>query len=256
MELKVHDVSSTINDKQILHQINLHISRGEFVGLLGPNGSGKSTLLRNIYRSLVPISGWITLQGQDVHKMRTKKLAQHMAVVRQESSLSFDFTVREIVAMGRYPHRKSWETMNQSDESLIRRVLDQVGIDKFIDRSFHTLSGGEKQRVLIARALAQQAKLIVLDEPTNHLDIQSQLQILDILKRLQCSVLTALHDLNIAAHYCDHIYVMKEGHIVAFGPPEKVLQKKLIHDVFQVDCEVIIHPLTKKPNITYLGALP
>src|SRR5699024_3522988 len=254
MELEVNNISLQINERQILENIKLHVESREMVGLLGPNGSGKSTLLKNIYRTLKPDSGWVSLQGNDVNQLRSKTVAKQMAVVRQESTIQFDFTVREIVAMGRFPHRSSWQSNSSEDEQIINNTLVRVGMNEFSERHFNTLSGGEKQRVLIARALAQQAKLIVLDEPTNHLDIHSQIQIMDILKSLNCSVLTALHDLNIAAFYCDRLYIMQDGKLVATGTPEEVLQPSIINKVFNVNCEVMIHPKTLKPHIMFLSA--
>ncbi|PWA12195.1 ABC transporter [Pueribacillus theae] len=255
MNLAAKNVSLTLNDNPILNNMDILVRNQEFVGLLGPNGSGKSTFLKSIYRTMKPDVGWISLANQDIYKLPPRKVARQMAVVRQESAIEFDFSVREIVMMGRFPHKSAFQSDTKQDEELVNETLARVGMQDFAERSFTTLSGGEKQRVLIARALAQQAKLLVLDEPTNHLDIHSQLQIMAILKKLRCTVLTALHDLNIAAVYCDRLYIVKSGEIVASGTPAEVLQPQLINDVFGVDCEVSIHPRTAKPHIVFLSAI-
>lgn len=255
MNLTAKNISLTLNEKPILNNMDIHVRNQEFVGLLGPNGSGKSTFLKSIYRTMKPDVGWISLANQDIYQLPPRKVAQQMAVVRQETAIEFDFTVREMVMMGRFPHKSALQQDTKQDEQLVYETLAQVGMQDFAERSFTTLSGGEKQRVLIARALAQQAKFLVLDEPTNHLDIHSQLQIMAILKKLGCTVLTALHDLNIASVYCDRIYLVKSGEIVASGTPSEIFQPPLIRKVFGVECEVSIHPRTLKPHIVFLSAI-
>ncbi|GAX90306.1 heme ABC transporter ATP-binding protein [Effusibacillus lacus] len=253
MNLTVENVSVSIDKKTLLRNIGLRVEAGEFVGMIGPNGSGKSTLLKSVYRILQPDAGIITLDGEEIHRMSPRQTAQRMAVVRQESPVEFDFSVREIVMMGRSPHKRLLESDTAQDREIVDDALSRVGMQEFLERSYTTLSGGEKQRVLIARALAQQAKFLVLDEPTNHLDIRYQLQIMDLVKVLNVTVLAALHDLNIAAVYCDRLYVIESGEIVAFGTPEEVLRTDIIRDVFGVETEVIIHPITGKPHITFFS---
>lgn len=234
MKLQVKNLSWSIEGKQILHNINLQVSPGEFVGLIGPNGSGKSTLLRCIYRVLKPDTGVITLNDQNIWHLSIREMAQATAVVLQETFTEFDFTVTEMVWMGRNPHQGLFDRQTEKDYSIVFNALVQVGMDGFAERSFASLSGGEKQRVLIARAIAQQARFLILDEPTNHLDIRYQLELLELVKRLGVTTLAALHDLNLAASYCDRIYVLKEGTIAAAGKPEALLQPTLIRDVFGV----------------------
>ena len=254
MNLAAKNISITRDHKPILKNVDILVRDREFVGLLGPNGSGKSTLLKSIYRTMKPDVGWISLENQDVYELSARQVARRMAVVRQESSIEFDFSVREMVMMGRFPHKSVFQSDSKEDEELVEETLARVGLNGFANRRFMTLSGGEKQRVFIARALAQQAKCLVLDEPTNHLDIHSQLQVMAILKELRCTVFTALHDLNIASVYCDRIYFVKSGEIVASGSPSEIFQPHLIRDVFGVECEVYIHPRTSKPHIVFLSA--
>lgn len=255
MRVSVEGISYRIQDKNLLRSISLEVNKGELVGLIGPNGSGKSTLLKNIYRVLQPASGRISLDERELSQLSHKETAQQMAVVGQEAAVAFSFTVRDIVMMGRNPHKRWFDMDSQADQQIVEESLDRVGMLDDIDRNFSTLSGGEKQRVLIARALTQQAQFLVLDEPTNHLDIMHQLQMMDLVKALKLTAIAALHDLNIAALYCDRLVVLKKGQVVASGLTEEILTAELLLDVFGVAAEIVNHPLTGKPSITYLPRL-
>lgn len=251
MKLQTEKVSWSVEAKKIIDNITLTVAEGEFVGLLGPNGSGKSSLLRTIYRLLKPDAGLITLDGADVWQLSARQVARQMAVVMQERVGDFDFSVHEIVMMGRNPHKGMFDRDTAQDFQLVDEVLARVDMAGFAQRSFLTLSGGEKQRVLIARALAQQAQFLVLDEPTNHLDIHYQLEILELVKNMGITTIAALHELNLAAFFCNRLYVLKAGKVVAFGTPEAVLRPDLIRDVYGVWSDVMTHPLTGKLNITF-----
>lgn len=251
MKLQTEKVSWSVEAKKIVDEITLAVASGEFVGLLGPNGSGKSSLLRTIYRLLKPDAGLITLDGADVWQLSAREVARQMAVVMQERTGDFDFSVHEIVMMGRNPHKGMFDRDTRHDFQLVDEALARVDMTDFAWRSFLTLSGGEKQRVLIARALVQQAQFLVLDEPTNHLDIHYQLEILELVKNLGVTTIAALHELNLAAFYCDRLYVLKAGKLVATGTPEAVLRPGLIREVYGVWSEVVTHPLTGKLNITF-----
>ena len=219
---------------------------------MGPNGSGKTTLLRTIYRVLKPRTGVIRLDGADVWQMTTRQAARHMAVVTQERAGDFDFSVFEIVLMGRMPHQRVFQGDSSHDYHLVTAALARVGLSGFASRSFKSLSGGEKQRVLIARALAQEARVLILDEPTNHLDVYYQLEILDLVRSLSVTTLAAMHDLNLAAHYCDRIILLMRGRIVDCGVPDEVLNPDLIRKVYGVAADVIRHPKTMKPYVIFL----
>jgi iron complex transport system ATP-binding protein len=251
MRVQVDHVCWSVDNREILHQADLNIEAGSFIGLVGPNGCGKSTLLRCIYRLLKPDSGEINLDGENVWRISAREAARRTAVVLQEYPTEFEFTVEEIVSMGRNPHKNMFDRETPEDLQIIEQALDQVDMTRFASRSFRTLSGGEKQRVMIARTLTQQAQFLILDEPTNHLDIRYQLETMDLVKSLGITTLAALHDLNIATSYCDGIYVMNDGVIVAAGPPEDVLQPELIHDVFGVGATVDRHPQTGKARINF-----
>ena len=254
MRLQVKDLVYSYGDGDALKGISLKVAKGEFVGLIGPNGSGKSTALKNIYRGLKPDSGSIILDGENVLNMSFKKSALKMAVVGQENEVPFDFKVEEIVAMGRTPHKKLFEIDNEHDKYIVHHALEHLGMENLAKKNYLHLSGGEKQRVLIARAIAQESDFYILDEPTNHLDISYQIQIFDFIKRLNVTVLSAIHDLNMAALYCDRIYVLKDGEIVLSGTPEEVLTEENIRDVYGVSSSVCINPITGKVSITFLPA--
>ena len=217
----------------------------EVVGIVGPNGSGKSTTLRCVYRAMKPDVGAVLIDGVSVHKRQ--QLARDLAALTQESQVEFDFTVAEVVEMGRLPHERD----SARDHRIVRDALATVDLSGLAERSFLSLSGGERQRVLIARAIAQEPRVLVLDEPTNHLDIRHQLDVLALARGLGVTVLTVLHDLNLAASYCDRLYVLDEGRLVASGTPEEVLVPELIAKVFHVTAHVVQHPTTGVPQLLF-----
>lgn len=251
MILETNGVDWSANGRKIVRDISLQIGAGEFVGLIGPNGSGKSTLLRTIYRILRPDAGHVILNGEDVWQQSARAVAQQTAVVAQETQVEFSFTVQQIVAMGRNPHKGMFDRDTVEDLAIIKAALERVDMQAFHDRDFLTLSGGEKQRVLIARALAQQTPFIILDEPTNHLDIRYQLEILELIKALDVTKLAALHDLNLAAAYCDRIYLLRDGQMLASGSPHDVLTPDLIKEAYGVHAEVGQHPITGQLHLAF-----
>ena len=242
MNIVTRDVSITLSHKEIVKNASLKVQEKEFVGLLGPNGSGKTTLLKSIYRVLKPSNGVILIDGEDIKTMSYRDTARRMGVVSQFNNLSFDFTVEEMVLMGRAPHKKAFDRDTEEDYRIAEDALRRVDMLDFRDRSFLTLSGGERQRIILARALAQQVEIMILDEPTNHLDIKYQIQIMDVVKSLGVGVLAALHDLNLTLMYCTYVYVLKDGRIVAEGPTEQIITEKLINDVYEVECSVARNP--------------
>ena len=251
MRLDVEQVTWEVEANRILNEVTLSADDNEFVGLIGPNGSGKSSLLRCIYRSLQPDAGLISIDGGDVTQMTIRDSARKTAVVLQETPSEFDFQVEEIVFMGRTPHKGLLDRETDEDRRIVAESLERVGMTEFADRNFWTLSGGEKQRVIVARALAQQTRFLVLDEPTNHLDIKFQIGILDLVKGLRVTTLAALHDLNLAASYCDRIYAISEGEIVASGAPEEVLRPELIRSIYGIGAIVQPHPKTGRPHLLF-----
>ncbi len=253
MQLEAKDISVTLSRKEIVKNASLKVREKEFVGLLGPNGSGKTTLLKSIYRVLKPSNGVVLFDGEDINRLSYRDTSKRMGVVSQFNNLNFDFTVEEMVLMGRAPHKKAFDRDTEEDYRIAEDALSRVDMLDFKDRSFLTLSGGEKQRIILARALAQNVEMLILDEPTNHLDIKYQLQIMDVVKSLNIGVLSAIHDLNLTLMYCTYVYVLKKGQIVAEGPTEKVITEELIRDVYEVECSVFRHPATDKLCVTFFS---
>ncbi|MHC1743170.1 MAG: ABC transporter ATP-binding protein [Syntrophobacteraceae bacterium] len=252
MRLDVQEVSwSPDKVRKILDSIELHARPGEFVGIIGPNGSGKSSLLRCMYRALRPDSGAVLLDGRDVRQLKSQEAAAMMAVVLQETATEFDFTVIEIVLMGRHPHKMAMERFTEQDLALAQNALRRVGMIELQTRPFATLSEGEKQRTLVAWALAQQARFLILDEPTNHLDIRYCLEILETVRQLGVTTVAVLHDLNLAGMFCETLLVLHRGKVRAHGPPAEVLTPRLIHEVFGVGSLVRPHPVTGRPSILF-----
>ncbi|MGH8929805.1 MAG: ABC transporter ATP-binding protein [Egibacteraceae bacterium] len=251
MRIDLAGVRVEIDGTGILDRVGLSAQSGEFVALVGPNGCGKSTLLRTIYRALRPSTGTVRVGDADVWRLSARESARRTAVVAQEAHAEFDFTVSEVVLMGRTPHKGPLEGDSGEDLELADRSLRRVGMTEFGERIFATLSGGEKQRVLIARALAQQSPVVLLDEPTNHLDIRYQIEIMALVRNLGVTALAAVHDLNLAAEFCDRIYVMRHGRIVADGPPADVLTPELIRTVFGVQAHPMVHPATGRLHLAF-----
>lgn len=250
MNIKAENINITLEKNNILKDINIEVDNKEVVGIIGPNGSGKSTFLKCIYRVLKPSDGAILLDKVDIKDMTVKESSKRLAVLSQHNNYNFDFTVKDIVLMGRSPHKRFMERDNKEDYAIVNDALKKVEMLEFKDRCFQSLSGGEQQRVILARALAQQPQCLILDEPTNHLDIKYQLQLMRIVKNLNIEVIAAIHDLNIAAMYCDKIYVLKDGEIIKYGNPKEVLTKELIKEVYEVDAEVILN--NERIYISYL----
>lgn len=238
--LKTTELHYAVQGHEILRGVDFTLSEGEFVGIIGPNGSGKSTFLKNVYKVLRPQKGEIVLMGENLLAMSNREMAQRMAVVVQERESSFDFAVEEVVMMGRQARKHLLERDDDEDRVLVERILQQTQLIGLRDRGFSSLSGGEKQRALIARALAQQTALLVLDEPTNHLDIKYQLQLMETVKQLGCTVVAAIHDLNLAAMYCDRLYTLKDGRVVGVGTPEELLTANFLKEIYEVDAEVSV----------------
>ena len=238
MKLEAKDIEAVLGGNAILRGVSLEVEPNEFVGIIGPNGSGKSTLLKCIYRVLKPQAGIVKLDGTDIRELSYKKSAQSIAVLAQHNYYNFEFSVQDVVLMGRSPHKRAMERDNAQDYAIVAQALETVGMADMAKRSFSTLSGGEQQRVILARALAQQTPCLILDEPTNHLDITYQLELMDIVQGLGRTVVAAIHDLNIAAMYCTRLFVMEKGQLVASGTPEEVLTPELIRQVYGVKAKV------------------
>jgi iron complex transport system ATP-binding protein len=233
----LENVGVSIDRTPILSGLTLEIKSGEFTSIVGVNGSGKTTLLRLLYRALNCDSGKIELGGEELTQIRPKTFARQVAVVAQDSETEFDFTVEEVVSVGRVPHSSNIIGYSRMDREKVRESLGQVGMLNFLDRKFSTLSGGEKKRVQIARALAQEPQVLLLDEPTNHLDIKQQFEILSLVKSLGITVVAVLHDLNLVAKYSNKVILINDTKLQQIGTPEAVLTRRDILRFFGVHIE-------------------
>ncbi|MFD9611226.1 ABC transporter ATP-binding protein [Streptomyces sp. NPDC059083] len=254
--LRADGVSRTAGGALVLDDVTLAPRSGALTGLLGPNGSGKSTLLRVLAGVLAPDTGVVTLDGDRLGAVARRAVARRVAVVEQHADTQVDLTVAEAVRLGRVPHRRAWSASTAADEEAVRSALARTGLTGLAARSWHTLSGGERQRVQIARALAQEPRELLLDEPTNHLDVRHQLDLMALVAGLRLTCVMALHDLNLAALYCDHVVVLHEGGVVAAGPVEEVLTERLIADVYGVRAAVTRPGPDGRPHIRFLGPAP
>ncbi|WP_394203213.1 ABC transporter ATP-binding protein [Shewanella waksmanii] len=251
LALAVSDLSWHTNNRTILDGVNLQLPAGSMLGIIGPNGAGKSSLLRCLYRYLSPSAGNIRLFGDNIHKYQLKAFAREVAVVLQDTPQHFDMTTEQLVMLGITPHKSALSMTSQADHVAVAEALEKVGLCHAAKQAYEHLSGGEKQRALIARAIVQQPKLLILDEPTNHLDIRYQIQILELLHSLGITVVISIHDLNLASAMCDQLLLLNQGQAVAQGSPSQVLTEQIIGDVFQVCCAVAPHPQHQRPQITY-----
>ncbi len=235
-----------------LKDITLQVKPGEFVGLIGPNGSGKTSLLRCAFRYSRPRQGGVAIGDHDMWSRSPRWCARRVAVLAQEFPDAFGLTLFDVIAMGRAPHQRFFSTDNANDRALVADAVTAVGLKGYEQHRFETLSGGEKQRCLLARALVQQPRLMVLDEPTNHLDPRHQLELLGMVKRLGVATLASIHDLNLAAAFCDRLCVINHGRLIAQGTPWEVLTPQLLGQVFGARALVDAHPVHHHPRITWI----
>lgn len=251
--MRVERLSGGYEDKIIIDDISFDIKRKEFLGIIGPNGSGKSTLLKLMSRVLSPKKGRVLFEDKDISKVRLKDLAKRIAFVPQETQISFSFTVEEIVLMGRIPHLSRLQLETKRDFEITEYTLQLTNSLHLKDRKIDQLSSGEKQRIIIAKALAQIPVLLFLDEPTSHLDIGYQIEILSLLKRLNIekdlTVVMVLHDLNLASEYCHRIILLNEGKIFKMGNPYEVLTYQNIESVYKTVVLVDKNPISHKPYV-------
>ncbi|MFE5393883.1 ABC transporter ATP-binding protein [Streptomyces sp. NPDC056568] len=251
MDLKLDELSVVTDGRSLVRGLSLDVPDGRVVGLVGPNGSGKSTALRCVYRALRPSSGTVRVGEQDLTRLPMRDSARTVAAMTQDGGVDFDFTVEEVVALGRAPHLRGNQVLSVRERALCERAMDRLDIGYLAHRGVLTLSGGERQRVLLARALVQEPEILVLDEPTNHLDVRHQVELLSLLRESGLTVLVVLHDLNLAAAACDRLGVLSRGRLVASGTPAEVLTTRLVGDVFGVGASVVPHPLTGDPQLLY-----
>ena len=250
MRLTADGIGWTIDGKRILDDVSATFEPMTFTGLLGPNGSGKTTLLSILSGLRRPTTGHVHVDGEDVHAMRPRDRARRIALVEQNASTGLELTARDVVDTGRIPHRGRWST---AGEDVVDRAMARTRVAHLADRVWHTMSGGERQRTQLARAIAQEPALLLLDEPTNHLDLGHQLDLLATVRELGITTVAALHDLELAAAYCDRLVVLQAGRVVAAGEVASVLTDELIRAVYGVVATVQPHPGTGRPHIVWHG---
>jgi len=254
--IEVKQVSFSYLDELVLHDVDLSVGAGEMAGLIGPNGSGKTTLIKLVSGVLKPGQGEVKLDGSNLSQLKRKTVARSVAVVPQQFHIPFAFTVGEVVMLGRIPFIRALAGETAVDRDAVSAAVEVVGIGELVERRFDELSGGERQKVILAMALAQQPKLLLLDEPILHLDITHQIEILELVKSLNdeqgITVIAAMHDLNLASLYFDRLVVLKEGRVLTDGTPTDVLTEEMIRDVFSAAVRVEQHPVTGSPHIVVM----
>ncbi len=247
LSIDVHGLKLTYDTFPVLDGAEFKIEKGDLVALLGANGAGKSTLLRCISRILQPTGGKIILDGRDLDKLNSRETARLMAVVPQETTADFDFTVEDIVMMGRFPYLRRFQKESREDYHIVKRAMEMTGVLHLAERSIATLSGGEKQRVIMARAISQQPEVLLLDEPTANLDIGYQSMLLELAARLNreqgVTVIAAIHDINLAVHHFSRFIMLSDGRVLAAGRPEEVITPENIHKSYGVPASTYRHPL-------------
>jgi iron complex transport system ATP-binding protein len=254
--IEIDDISVSLDGTSILDSVSCEVPSQSFVALVGPNGAGKTTLLRTVNGVLTPDSGSVSVNGNNVQSVSSRDVARQIATVPQNTSISFDFSVRDIVAMGRTPYRSRFQLRHTDDGDTIEQALERAQIAHLADRSVGSVSGGERQRVLLARALAQDAPAMLLDEPTASLDIHHQVRTLELVRDLvdeETTALAAIHDLDLAARFCDAIIVLSDGCVLAEGPPSSVLTESVVEQAFGGNPRIHENPITQSPSVTTLG---
>ncbi|RSS59348.1 ABC transporter ATP-binding protein [Streptomyces sp. WAC01280] len=254
MRITAEALSWSVAGTTVVREVSADIAPGETVGLLGPNGSGKSSLLRCLAGLRAPDTGAVRYDGESVRDWSARRIARHVAFVAQDSGADSDLRVGDVVGLGRTPFRDRWRGPDATDRAVVAAALERLGLTALADRSWKALSGGERQRAHIARALAQEPYALLLDEPTNHLDVKHQLELMELLSGTGRTVLVALHDLTLAARYCDRLLLLHHGRLIASGPPADVLTAERLAEVFEVDAALAADALGH-PQVTYRGPL-
>jgi iron complex transport system ATP-binding protein len=256
MRLAAEGVTWAVDRVPILDDVSLGCRPGAITGLLGPNGSGKTTLLRILAGLTRPDDGRVLLDAEDLRRVRPRDRARAVALVEQEATTGLELSVRQVVELGRSPYRSRFSTGDPHGGRVVDEAMETARVAHLAGRSWQTLSGGERQRTHLARALAQQPAVLLLDEPTNHLDLRHQLEFLARVRGLGLTVVAALHDLELAAAYCDDVAVLDAGRLVAHGPVGEVLSPALVAQVYGVDVAVEPHPVHDRPHVRWNGVVP
>ncbi|RLC54430.1 MAG: heme ABC transporter ATP-binding protein [Candidatus Cloacimonadota bacterium] len=255
--IKIKKISLSYQEKKVIQNLSLDFAKGEFCALLGPNGAGKSTLLKALIGFHPVNEGKITIGNRELKHWQKAELAKQIAIIPQDFQLQFDYTVKELVLMGRFPYLGYWQNYSQQDKKVVDKVLQKLDLIRLQDELYSQLSGGERRRVSIARALVQETDILLMDEAFANLDINHQLEIMRLLSQINQEqnklIILVSHNINLAAEYCQRIVMMKEGKLIADGTPEDVITNQTIRDLYEIDLTVIKNPVTGQPNLIYPG---
>ena len=241
------------NERVIIEDLSIAVNKGEVVSIIGPNGCGKSTLLKTLSRMIKPISGNVYLEDKNIKEIKNKKISQKICLLSQHNNAPLDLTVEELVYFGRMPHKKWYETKTTEDKEIVDWAIENTGLIKYKNTPIGALSGGERQRAYVAQALCQKPDVLLLDEPTTYLDISYQLELMELVRtineKFNITIVMVLHELNQASKYSDRLIIMKKGCIVSDGCPNKIVNKEVIKDVYNIECDIDKDPITNKPRI-------
>ena len=251
MSIRAKDLTWGVAGRAIIEDIAIECPEGTLTGLLGPNGSGKTSLLHVVAGLRRPDSGVVELAGEDVHRLPARVRARRIAVLEQHASTTLPLTARQVVELGRIPHRGRWPAARDEGAAEVVEGMRLSGVTHLADRDWQTLAGGERQREQLARALAQRPEVLMLDEPTNHLDLAHQIDLLATVRALGLTTVAALHDLDLAAAFCDHLVVLGAGRVVASGPPAEVLTARLVREVYGVEATVATHDHSGRLHVVW-----
>ncbi len=253
--INISELNWAYEEKKILEDVNVNIIKGKLTGIIGPNGSGKTTIAKLMTKLLKVDSKTVFVDEEDLAHIKIPDLAKKMAMVPQSSAIDYDFTVFEVVMLGRTPHIKRFHKESEEDYNIVKNAMLETDTWHYRDRYINQLSGGERQRVIIAKALAQEPKILVLDEPVTYLDIHHQLQIMKLIRDLSdkknITIVTILHDLNYALKYCDFVVLLNDGGVYKSGIPKDVVTAEHIKKVYDIDVNMIKHPVTNLPHIIF-----
>ena len=256
-KIEIRNLSLGYQNKKVIEALNLSFEAGEFCALLGPNGAGKSTLLKALIGFLKPAAGTISIAGRTLKNWQPSDLAKVVSLIPQDFQLQFDFTVQEIVMMGRFPYLGFWQKYSEKDKKIVEEILEQLDLIEMKGELYSQLSGGERRRVSIARALAQQTEILLLDEAFANLDINHQLEIMRLLSDINREqgklIILVSHNINLSSEYCRRIIMMKKGKVVADGNPNEIITQQNLEKVYQAKLEIVKNPLSGKPNLIYPG---
>jgi iron complex transport system ATP-binding protein len=252
--IEIINLYFSYNHKGVLYDINFNIKKGEFVGIIGPNGAGKSTILRIMAKILKNYEGRVNILGRDIRGIKQIDFARIVAFVPQETHFLYNYSVYDIISMGRYPYLSPFHRLKKDDIQAVDWAIEQTGLEGFKTRLINSISSGERQMAVIARALAQKPDILLLDEPTSHLDIKHQVRIMELLRALNQNGFTIVvvnHDLNLSSQYCDKLILLNQGKVYKIGTPAEVIKKDIIQNVYGIETLVIQHPGRKIPQVFF-----